>query len=79
MDIGDCIICPGCGWTGGIDELERGGDIGELECGACPRCGYENGMPPYRLLTLSEMREDDVEYYDVRMDLFLEAYIRLLQ
>ena len=72
MDIPDCIICPGCGWTG-----ENG--IGELNRGACPRCGYENGVPPNRLLTLSEMRESDVEYNDVRLDLFLEAYIALLQ
>ena len=69
MNIGDHIICPGCGWTG-LDGLVRG---------ACPRCEYENGMPPYRLLTLSEMRKDDVEYNEVRLDLFLEAYIRLLR
>jgi len=70
MDIGDYIICPGCGWTGGIAQLQRG---------ACPACEYENGVPPNRLLTLSEMRESDVEYNEVRLGLFLEAYIKLLQ
>ena len=68
MDIDNCIICPGCGWTG-LDGLANG---------ACPRCGYENDMPPNRLLTLSEMRESNVEYNNVRLDLFLKAYIRLL-
>ena len=72
MNIGDYVICPGCGWTG-----ENG--IGKLERGACPRCGYENGVPPNRLLTLSEMLESDVEYFDFRLDLFLAAYIALLQ
>ena len=70
MDIGDYIICPSCGWTGDLDGLVRG---------ACPQCEYENNMPPNRLLTLSEMRKSNVEYYDVRLDLFLEAYIALLQ
>jgi len=67
---GNYVICPGCGWTGGIAQLQQG---------ACPVCGYENGVPPNRLLTLSEMRESDVEYNDVRLDLFLEAYIGLLR
>lgn len=68
--MGDYVICPGCGWTGDVDKLTRG---------SCPRCEYENGVPPNRLLTLSEMRESDVEYNDVRLDLFLEAYIKLLR
>jgi hypothetical protein len=70
MNIGDHVICPGCGWTGNVDGLTLG---------ACPQCKYENNMPPNRLLTLSEMRKDDVEYYEVRLGLFLEAYIALLQ
>lgn len=70
MNIGDYVICPGCGWTGSIEGLNRG---------ACPQCKYENNMPPNRLLTLSEMREGDVEYNEVRLGLFLEAYIKLLR
>lgn len=70
MNIGDHIICPGCGWTYTCDELARG---------PCPNCGYENGAPPNHLLTLSEMIESDTEYNEVRLDLFLKAYIRLLR
>lgn len=64
------VICPGCGWTG---------TVGKLNLGACPKCGYENGAPPYRLLTLDEMlRITDIEYIDVRMDLFLVSLLNLL-
>lgn len=71
MYIGDHIICPGCGWTG---------DVSELTLGACPQCEYENNQSPqYRLLTLGEIRATTGRYDDVRLDLFLEAYIRLLK
>ena len=60
----DKVICPGCGWVGEIEDLKRG---------ACPQCRYENGMEPYRLLTLAEAMEDDVEYIDVRLDVFLRS------
>jgi len=64
------VICPGCGWTGQVSEL--------MENGTCPECSYENGAPPYRLLTLSEMlRITDVEYADIRMDLFLASLLRV--
>lgn len=64
------VVCPGCGWTGEIAALVRGG--------ACPTCGYENGLHPNRLLTLTEMLESDVEYTDVRMDLFLRSVFQLI-
>ena len=65
------IICPGCGWLGTVDKL----------ClGACPECEYENGAPPYRLLTLGEMlRITDIEYINVRMDLFLASLFKLMR
>ncbi len=66
----DKIVCPGCGWTG---------EIVDLKVGACPQCEYENGMPPNRLLTLTEIMEtDESEYYDVRLDLFLTSVIRVI-
>lgn len=65
----DIIICPGCGWTGDIEDLSDG---------ACPDCSYENGLPPYHLLTLKEMLENEGEYDDVKMDLFLVSLFRVL-
>ncbi len=66
----ETIVCPGCGWVGGVDKLWDGAD--------CPACGYENGTEPYRLLTLSEMLEHKTEYNDVRLDLFLLSVFALL-
>lgn len=65
----DRIICPGCGWAGENKDLKRG---------ACPQCEYENGMPPNRLLTLEEILEDEVEYDEVRLDLFLSSVFRVI-
>ena len=67
----DVIVCPRCGWTGVIEDLFDG---------ICPECRYENGLPPYRLLTIKEMLEDEQisEYNDVRMDLFLASLFRIL-
>jgi len=68
MNITEVIICPGCGWTGNESGLKEG---------CCSVCEYENGYN--RLLTLSEMlEEDELEYVDVRMDLFLSAVFRHL-
>lgn len=65
------IICPGCGWTGTVETLSG--------WGACPKCGYENGLEPYRLLTLSEMLADDEgEYNDACVGLFLKSLFNLL-
>ena len=47
--------------------------------GACPQCGYENGLPPNRLLTLSEILNDSMEYNDVMLDLFLKSLFQLLE
>lgn len=67
----DIIICPGCGWMGVVEDLP--------ENGCCPECDYENNQPPYRLLTLEEMLEDEWgEYDNVRMDSFLTALFRVL-
>jgi len=63
------IICPGCGWTGTVETLDQDG---------CPDCGYENNLEPYRLLTLSEMLNDEGEYDDIRMDLFLKSLLEFL-
>ena len=65
----ETVICPGCGWTGSVDQLQYG---------ACPDCWYENGTYPYRLLTLSEMLKHETEYNDVRFDLFLLSVFALL-
>ena len=66
----DAVICPGCGWTGCLDGLANG---------ACPDCGYENGRPPWRLLTIREMLTDSGEYDDVRMDRFLQAILAVME
>jgi hypothetical protein len=66
-----CVICPGCGWIGDVSGLGRWGE--------CPKCRYENGLSPYRLLTVAEMREGEVVYDDVRLDLFLASYDRFLK
>lgn len=63
------IICPGCGWVGRDEELHEG---------ACPSCGYENGLPPYRLLTLSKMLNDEGVYTDAYLDLFLKSLLKFL-
>ena len=63
----DVIICPGCGWIGDEGGLAAHGD--------CPRCGYENGCEPFRLLSLGEMIKSNVEYVDVRFDLFLRSLL----
>ena len=65
------IICPGCGWTGEINQLTKDG--------SCPKCGYETGKPP-RLLTTEEMLKDKKSIYnDVRMGRFLKALFQVLQ
>lgn len=64
------IICPGCGWTGTNELLNQEG--------GCPDCSYENGLPPYRLFTLSEMLEGDAIYDEVMMDLFLKSLFKFL-
>lgn len=69
IDPYDLVICPGCGWSGAIAELKH--DV-------CPTCGYENGIDPYRLLTLREILTDYEKYDDVCMKLFLEAVFNLL-
>lgn len=69
MNIDEVVICSGCGWTGTVETLNRGD---------CPNCGQENNLEPNRLLTLSEMLEDDEEYGRVRMDLFLKALFKWL-
>lgn len=68
----DKNVCLGCGWTGSITELS--------EYGTCPVCKYENGAPPYRLLTLGEILDSDEEasYMNVRLDLFLKTVFHLL-
>lgn len=59
------VICPGCGAVyEGVSSLP--------EEGACV-CRWENGVEPYRLLTLEEMCHCKLEYDNVRMDLFLTA------
>ena len=65
----DVIVCPGCGWIGDMEGLNDG---------ACPECRYESGVSPYRLLTVKEMLEDELEYNDVRIDLFLASLFRIL-
>lgn len=64
------IICPGCGWIGAVEALNQEG--------GCPDCSYENGLEPYRLLTLAEMLNDAGEYADIRMDLFLKSLFKFL-
>ena len=59
------IICPGCGWTGPRKTLYNG---------AGPECQYENADGD--LLTVAEMLESDGVYNDVRLDLFLKAFMR---
>lgn len=66
------VVCPGCGWIGVAGELAA-------YRGACPVCCYENGVEPYRLLTLSEMLKSDTEYADIRMDLFLASVFKLVR
>ena|GEM_PF-6572878 len=72
MDL-DVIICPGCGWKGNKRELNKG----PLDKGSCPVCEFQNGLPPYTMLTVSEMLTDEygTEYTDVRMDLFLATLL----
>lgn len=62
------VICPYCAWKGSIDQLGGFGD--------CPECGYENGIDPYRLLTLTELLQDSwTDFNDVRMGEFLTAIL----
>lgn len=64
------VVCPGCGWTGCVDELYSG---------ACPSCGYENnGWDGERLFTLQEMLGKPVEYHDVRLDKFLRSILEVI-
>ena len=46
------IVCPGCGWVGVEADLTAASGFRD-----CPDCGYQNGMPPYRLLTVKELLE----------------------
>jgi len=74
----ETVICPGCGWTGLVQELVT--DI--VAAGSCPACTYENGVEPYRLLTIREMlgtEFGDTQYIDVRFDLFLKSLFELLE
>lgn len=64
----EMIICPGCGWIGKKEDLKL-----FAESGICPICNYENGLEPFRLLTIQEILADDTEYNDVRLDLFLRT------
>ena len=70
MDL-DKIICPSCGWSGDVVNL---GDWGE-----CPECGCENWKDPHRLLTLQEMLESDIEYNNVKFNLFLATLLRMVK
>ena len=72
----DAVICPGCGRK----SVLRGGPAParESSCEACERCGYENGLAPFRLLTLGEMlalpaSDGAGAYQDVDMGPFLRA------
>lgn len=66
------IICPGCGWTGRLDDL--------TEKRACPRCQYENSASPYRLLLLDEiLTQNDGELWnDVDLGAFVRSLYRLM-
>jgi len=66
-DILEQIICPGCG---AVYEQEE-----DLNDGACPKCRYENGLPPFRLLTVQEILEDNNETWN---DVSLGAFVRSL-
>lgn len=70
------IVCPGCGWVGKEYDLEA--SSGFLDC---PECGYENGSPPYRLLTVKEMLDFPSEgaYNGVNIYEFLNAIKPFLQ
>ena len=66
------IICPGCGWTGGVRDV---GSMGE-----CPECGYDNPDRPYRLCTLKEMTAYYGDRYDyVNMGDFLRSLFRVME
>lgn len=65
------IICPGCGWTGGVHDLSSRGE--------CPKCEYESGDRPYRLCTIKEMMVYRKGIYmDVNMAAFLGALFRVM-
>jgi hypothetical protein len=73
----DTVICPGCGWSGSVQQLST-----DIMVGSCPNCEYENGAEPYRLLTIEELigtEFEDTEYHDVRFDLFLKSLFKLLE
>jgi len=69
------IICPSCGFVGTEEDLVNYRDPNFK---ICPECGYENGLFPYRLLTIREIVEGDGVYNGVRLDLFLDSLFKIL-
>lgn len=66
---GDIAVCPGCGFIGNVGAVYE----------SCPKCEWENGVEPYRLLTLDELVKDgDGIYNDICMSAFLISVIRLV-
>jgi hypothetical protein len=62
------VVCPGCGWTGGINKLKDG---------CCPVCDYVDG--DHRLPTLEEMLQiDDNNWNDVAVGPFAKGICRAL-
>lgn len=72
MNIKNTIICPGCGLILSKRKLKKG---------ACPSCGWENGVPPYRLLTIGEWIENKNDTGCLNPDLsrFLTSLFQLIK
>lgn len=73
------VICPGCGWTGMVDNQDD-----YCGHGRCPNCKYEHGRYPHRLVTLAEMLEEGERFYDLRydqvqFDMFLKSLFKLIE
>lgn len=72
----DIVICPGCAkvW----DNLEKFKQ--DAKDGECPECAYENGIEPYRLLTIEELAKDESDKFnDVALGKFLKTILILVQ
>lgn len=77
------VICPGCGkvWKNIKEYIKDSkyefiSESDYVKGGDCPECKYENGVEPYRLLTIGELMEDKSDCWcDVALGKFLNALV----
>lgn len=86
----DIVICPGCAkvWDN-LEQYKKDTKCIEKDYddtlwvtsgGECPNCNYENGMAPYRLLTIEELKKDETTtWHEVSLGKFLNVILILMQ